>query len=127
MVVVLLLQDGIHQAQQPVNEPSVCLSAASPFPGEVALYLCPSMLKTPGSEIFLSVNVSRPCIGMTYLFPPKWRKVLEVTVLIMCSFPQPALSVGPGGALGEGLVMPVDFGLGIRVGILCLHTSLILN
>lgn len=46
---------------------------------------------------------------------------------MMCSFPQPVLSVGPGGTLGEGLVMPVDFALGIRVGILCLHTSLILN
>ena len=73
------------------------------------------------------MNVSGHCIGVTYLFPPKWRKVLEVTVLMMCSFLQPVLSIGPGGALGEGLVMPVDFGLGIRVGILCLHTSLILN
>lgn len=57
--------------------------------------------------------------------------MLDVTVLMTCSFPQPVwsrgLSIGPVGALGESLVKLVDFGLGSRVEILCLHTSLILN
>jgi hypothetical protein len=68
---------------------------------------------------------------MTYLFPLMWKKVLEVTVFMTCSFPQPfwltSLSIGSGGALVEILVMPVGFGLAILVGMLCLHTSLILN
>lgn len=103
--------------------------AASLFPGEMAILLWPSV--TVASRMFLETNLPRQYMVMTYLFPSMWRNVLEVTVLMMCNFSQPfwwlGLSTGPRAVLLESLLMPVDLGLGILVGILCLHTPLILN
>lgn len=103
--------------------------APSPLPGEMAIPLWPSVIVA--SQMLLEMNLPRQYVGMTYLFPSMWRNVLAVTVLMMCNFSQPfwwlGLSIGPSAILQESLLMPVDLGLGILVGILCLHTPLILN
>lgn len=104
--------------------------AASPFPGEMALHsFWLSLIVAP--QVFLEMKLPRQYIGMTYLFPSMWRNVLEVTVLMMCNFSQPfwwlGFSIGPRAILLGSLLMPVDLGLGILVGILCLYTPLILN
>lgn len=105
--------------------------AASLFPWQLAIPLWPSIVVIVAYQTLLEMNLPRDYLGITYLFPFMWRKVLEVTVLMMCNFSQSfwwlALSIDPRGVLVESLLMPVDLGLGILVGTLCLHTPLILN
>lgn len=83
--------------------------ASSPFSGEMATPLWPSVIVA--SQMLLEMNLPRQYIGMTYLFPSMWRNVLAVTVLMMCNFSQPfwwlGLAIGPRAILQESLLMPV--------------------
>lgn len=121
-------EHALFQISHPVSHRTVCYFTVSWRDGHSSLAFHGMVV---AYQIFLEMSLPIESIVMTYRFPFMWRKVLEVTVLMMCNFSQPfwwlGLSIGPTGVLMESLLKPVDLGLGILVGIFCLHTALILN